>query len=109
MTTQVSTYSQSLSASIAGNMSSETEHRFQQRGRDVQTGLTRISISTMISSEQREGWVAKMLIILQGVIEQLNETTKAANSIGEVFAALNSGETRGFFNEFKDEQLRHQR
>ena len=80
-------------------MSSETEHRFQQRGRDVQTGLTRISISTMIPSEQREGWVLKMLNILQGVIEQLNETTKAANSIGEVNAALNSGETRGFFNE----------
>ena len=40
-----------------------------------------------------------MLSILQGVMEQLNETTKAENSIEEVNAALTSGEARGFFNE----------
>jgi hypothetical protein len=53
----------------------------------------------MVSSEQREGWISKMLSILQGVMEQLNETTKAANSIEEVSAALTLGEARGFFNE----------
>jgi hypothetical protein len=38
----------------------------------------------MIPFERQEGRVEKMLNQLQGVIEQLNETTKAANSIEEV-------------------------
>ena len=106
MTTQVSTYSQSLSAHIAGRMSSEAEHRFRQRGQEVQTGLTRISISTMIPysefrefRDRQEGWIAKMLNQLQGVMKQWNETTKAANSIEEVNAVLTSEEVRGSFDE----------
>ena len=98
MTKSVSTYSQSLYSTIAGNMS-EAEHRFRQRGQEVQTGLTRISIYLIPYSEFREfrdrqeGWIAKMLNQLQGVMEQWNETTKAANSIEEVNAALTSEET----------------
>ena len=105
MTKSVSTYSQSLYSTIAGNMS-EAEHRFRQRGQEVQTGLTRISISTMIPysefrefRDRQEGWIAKMLNQLQGVMEQWNETTKAANSIEEVNAALTSEEVRGSFDE----------
>ena len=98
MTTQVSTYSQSLSASIAGNMS-KVEQRFQQRGRDAQTWVARISRSTMISSERKEEWIENALNQVQSVIEQLNETIKTTNSIEEVHAALNSGETREFFDE----------
>ena len=80
-------------------MSNETEHRFQQRGRNVRTGLTSISISTMVPPEQREVWVAKMLYTLQGVVGTLFETTMTTNSIEEVHAALNSGETRELFDE----------
>ena len=82
---------------------SEAEHRFRQRGQEVQTGLTRISISTIIPysefRDRQEGWIAKMLNQLQGVMEQWNETTKAANSIEEVNAALTSEEVRGSFDE----------
>ena len=106
MTKSVSTYSQPLSAHIAGRMSSEAEHRFRQRGQEVQTGLTRISISTMIPysefrefRDRQEGWIAKMLNQLQGVMKQWNETTKAANSIEEVNATLTSEEVRGSFDE----------
>jgi hypothetical protein len=97
MTTQISTYSQSLSASIAGNMS-EVEQRFQQRGRDAQTWVARISRSMMISSERKEEWIENALIQVQSVVAQLNETIKTANSIEEVHAALNSGEAREFFD-----------
>ena len=40
-----------------------------------------------------------MLNQLQGVMKQWNETTKAANSIEEVNAALTSEEVRGSFDE----------
>ena len=66
---------------------SEVEQRFQQRGRDAQTGVTRLS--TMIPSERTEDWKEKAFNQLQGIIEQLNETTKTADSIDEVNAALN--------------------
>jgi hypothetical protein len=98
MTTQVSTYSQLLSASIAGNMS-EVEQRFQQRGRDAQTWVARISRSTMIPFERKEEWIENALNQVQDINEQLKEMIKTANSIEEVHATLNSGETREFFDE----------
>jgi hypothetical protein len=53
----------------------------------------------MIPSERTEDWKEKAFNQLQGIIEQLNETTKTADSIDEVNAALNSEETRRFFDE----------
>jgi hypothetical protein len=98
MTTQVSTYSQSLPASIAGNMS-EVEQRFQQRGRDALTWVARISRSTMIPFERKEDWIENALNRKQGITDQLKEMIKTANSIEEVHATLTSGETREFFDE----------
>ena len=79
-------------------MSSETEQRFQQRGRNVQTRVMSIASMTKPPDQQTD-WAKRKLEVLQGVIGQLNESVKAANSIEEVNAALTSEEVRGFFNE----------
>ena len=42
--------------------------------------------------DQQADWVKRKLEVLQGVIGQLNESVKAANSIEEVNAGLTSGE-----------------
>ena len=80
-------------------MSNETEHRFQQRGRNVQTRLTSIATSMQTPPDQQEGWVLRTLEVLQDVMGRLNESVKAVkpNSIEEVSSALSSGETRTFF------------
>jgi hypothetical protein len=77
---------------------SEVEQRFQQRGRDVQAWVSRLSISMMIPSDQTEGWTREMFNRLQDVIEQLTETIKTENSTEDVHAILSSGETREFFD-----------
>ena len=79
-------------------MSSETEQRFQERGRNVQTRVTSIASMTKPPDQQAD-WAKRKLEVLQGVIGQLNESVKAANSIEEVNAGLTSGETRTFFDE----------
>ena len=69
----------------------------QQRERDIQALIARISRSMMISSKRRGVWITTMLHRVQDVIGTLIETTNLLNSIEEVHAALNSGETREFF------------
>jgi hypothetical protein len=76
---------------------SEVERVRQQRGRDIQTLIARISRSMMIPSKQRGVWITTMLHRVQDVVGTLVETTNLLNSIEEVHAALNSGETREFF------------
>ena len=95
----MSTYSQSLSAHIAGNMSSETEQRFQRRGQHVQTKLAGIATSIHIPTEGRQGWVMKMLVVLQKVVERLNESVKGGNSMEELSEGLENTETRRYFDE----------
>ena len=51
----------------------------------------------MIPSKQRGVWITTMLYRVQDVVGTLVETTNLLNSIEEVHAALNSGETREFF------------
>ena len=51
----------------------------------------------MIPSKQRGGWITTMIHRVQDVVGTLVETTNLLNSIEEVHAALNSGETREFF------------
>ena len=99
MTKSVSTYSQSLSAHIAGNMSSETEQRFQRRGQHVQTKLAGIATSIHIPTEERQGWVMKMLVVLQKVVERLNESVKGGNTMEELSVGLENTETRRYFDE----------
>jgi hypothetical protein len=77
----------------------EVEQRFQQRGRDVNTLVTKLSTMMMSSAEQTEDWKEKAFEKLQGVVEQLNETIKTADLIDEANAAINSEETRKFFDE----------
>ena len=82
-------------------MSSETEQRFQQRGRHVQTILASIATSMQIPTEEQGGWVLRMLEVLQGVVARLNESVKEGNpnSIEEVSGGLENGEARRYFDE----------
>ena len=82
-------------------MSSETEQRFQQRGRHVQTRLASIATSMRIPSKEQEGWVMRMIEVLQGVVGRLNESVKDGNpnSIEEVSGGLENGEARRYFDD----------
>ena len=80
-------------------MSSETEQRFQRRGQHVQTKLAGIATSIHIPTEERQGWVMKMLVVLQKVVERLNESVKGGNSMEELSEGLENTETRRYFDE----------
>ena len=76
---------------------SEVEQRFQQRGRDAHIGLAKLA--TMMSSEPTENWKSEAINQLQEVVNGLNESTRTANSIEEVNAALDGKDTGAFFDE----------
>ena len=80
-------------------MSSETEQRFQRRGQHVQTKLAGIATSIHIPTEERQGWVMKMLVVLQKVVERLNESVKGGNTMEELSVGLENTETRRYFDE----------
>ena len=80
-------------------MSSETEQRFQRRGQHVQTKLAGIATSIHIPTEGRQGWVMKMLVVLQKVVERLNELVKGGNTMEELSVGLENTETRRYFDE----------
>ena len=53
----------------------------------------------MTPPDQQEGWVLKMLEVLQEVMGRLNESVKEGNTIEELSVGLENTEARRYFDE----------